>query len=192
MRQHDSLPPPRWNDRAPTAARVSTVRDPVSARFTRSASVLSVSRILVTGMSGAGKTTLLDELRRRGHQTVDTDYDGWTQGDGTWDEPRMAALLANGGPVIVSGTVENQVRFYDDFDAIILLTAPLSVLLERVSARVNNPYGTTSEEREEISRNLRDVEPLLRSGATLELDGRETVSALADRVEAVIRDTRSH
>lgn len=104
----------------------------------------------------------------------------------------MAALLANGGPVIVSGTVENQVRFYDNFDAIILLTAPLSVLLERVSARVNNPYGTTSEEREEISRNLRDVEPLLRSGATLELDGRETVSALADRVEAVIRDTRSH
>jgi dephospho-CoA kinase len=138
-------------------------------------------------MSGVGKTTLLDELRRRGHETLDTDYDGWTLRDGTWDEPRMAALLANGNPVIVSGTVENQVRFYDNFDAIILLSAPLSVLVERVSARVNNPYGTTSEE---ISRNLRDVEPLLRAGATLELDGRETVSALADRVEAVIHDTR--
>jgi predicted ATPase len=37
-----------------------------------------VARVLVTGMSGAGKTTLLDELSRRGHETVDTDYDGWT------------------------------------------------------------------------------------------------------------------
>ena len=156
------------------------------------ASVLSVSHILVTGMSGAGKTTLLDELRRRGHHAVDTDYDGWTLRDGTWDEPRMAALLANGRPVIVSGTVENQVKFYDNFDAIVLLSAPLSVLLERVSARVNNPYGTTREEREEISRNLRDVEPLLRAVATLELDGRETVSALADRIEAVISETGSH
>jgi shikimate kinase len=142
-------------------------------------------------MSGAGKTTLLNELRCRGHRAVDTDYDGWTLSDGTWDEPRMAALLANGSPVIVSGTVENQVRFYDNFDAIILLSAPLSVLLERVSGRANNPYGTTSEEREEISRNLGDVEPLLRAGATLELDGRESVATLADRVEAVIRETRS-
>ena len=39
-------------------------------------------RILITGMSGAGKSTLLAELARRCHLTVDTDYDGWTDGDG--------------------------------------------------------------------------------------------------------------
>ncbi len=39
-------------------------------------------RILVTGMSGAGKTTLLEELRRRGHHTVDTDDPGWDDGMG--------------------------------------------------------------------------------------------------------------
>jgi adenylate kinase len=37
-------------------------------------------RVLVTGMSGVGKTTVLDELRRRGHFAVDTDYGGWQLG----------------------------------------------------------------------------------------------------------------
>src|SRR5512139_717244 len=67
-------------------------------------------------MSGAGKTTLLNELSDRGHETIDTDYDGWTSPDGDWDEPRMAALLAGRATVIVSGTVTNQGRFYDRFD----------------------------------------------------------------------------
>ena len=31
-----------------------------------------------TGMSGIGNSLLLDELARRGYQTVDTDYDGYT------------------------------------------------------------------------------------------------------------------
>src|SRR5215213_4733855 len=123
-------------------------------------------------MSGAGKTTLLDELRRRGHLAVDTDHDGWTLPDGTWDEPRMAAVLAAHDDVVVSGTVDDQGRFYDRFDAVVLLSAPLGVLLERVSARTTNPYGTTPEQREEIAGYVRTVEPLLRRGATHELDGR--------------------
>ena len=82
-------------------------------------------RILVTGMSGAGKSTLLDELRRRGHRTVDTDDDGWILADGTWDEPRHDARLLDENPdVVVAGTVENQGRFYDRFEHVILLSAP--------------------------------------------------------------------
>ena len=46
-------------------------------------------RVLLMGMSGVGKTTVLVELRRRGHMTVDTDYDGWESPNGTWDEQRM-------------------------------------------------------------------------------------------------------
>ena len=88
-------------------------------------------RILVTGMSGAGKTTLLEELARRGHVTVDTDYDGWELPGAVWDEPRMDALLAGHADVIVSGTVENQGRFHDRFDHIVLLSAPLDVGDER-------------------------------------------------------------
>lgn len=142
--------------------------------------------ILVTGMSGAGKTTLLDELARRGHRVVDTDHDGWVLDDGGWDEPRMSALLASDDTIVVSGTVENQVLFYDRFDSIVLLSAPLDVLLARVAARTDNPYGNSAADRELIALHVRTVEPLLRAGATRELDGRQPVAALADRVEVLI------
>jgi adenylate kinase family enzyme len=109
-----------------------------------------VARVLVTGMSGAGKSTLLDEMSRRGYPVIDTDYDGWTLPDGTWDGPRMAALLAERAEVVVSGTVPNQGRFYECFDHVVLLSAPLDVLLDRVARRTNNPYGRTAEHRAQI------------------------------------------
>jgi len=140
-------------------------------------------------MSGVGKTTLLDELRRRGHLTVDTDYDGWELPDRTWDEPRMDRLLARHPDVIVSGTVENQGHFYDRFEHVVLLSAPLDVLFERVSRRSNNPYGKTPEQRAEIAGYVQTVEPLLRRGATLELDGQRPIFELADVVERLVTAT---
>jgi dephospho-CoA kinase len=145
-----------------------------------------MARVLVTGMSGTGKTAVLDELRRRGHVTVDTDYDSWVLPDGTWDEARMTELLASHADVVVSGTVENQGRFYDRFDQVVLLSAPLDVILERVSRRENNRYGRTPDQRAEIAEYLRIVEPLLRRGATRELDGRRPVTELADSVESLV------
>ena len=142
-----------------------------------------MARVLVTGMSGTGKSTLLDELRSREHLTVDTDYDSWVLADGTWDEPRMQQLLADSLDVVVSGTVENQGRFYDRFEHVVLLSAPLPVLVERVRARLNNPYGASAGQRAEIAHYLDTVAPLLRRGATLELDARRPVSELADVVE---------
>lgn len=142
----------------------------------------------MTGMSGAGKTTVLDELHRRGYFTVDTDYDGWELPDGTWDEPRMDELLASNENLIVSGTVDNQGRFYDRFDHVVLLSAPLAVLLQRVARRAN-PYGRTPEQRAEIAEYVRTVEPRLRRGATTELDGRRDVSELADTLEKLVRAT---
>lgn len=137
-------------------------------------------------MSGVGKTTVLDELRRRGHLTVDTDYGGWESPDGTWDERRMDRLLARRSDVIVSGTVDNQGRFYDRFEHVVLLSAPLDILLERVSRRTNNPYGKTPEQQAEIAGYVRTVEPLLRRGATLQLDGQRPVSELADAIERLV------
>ena len=145
-----------------------------------------MARVLVTGMSGAGKSTVLDELRRRGHMTVDTDYDGWGLPDGTWDGRRMERLLASHPAVVVSGTVENQGSFYDRFEHVVLLTAPLHVLIDRVSRRTNNPYCTTAEQRAEIADYVESVEPLLRQGATLELDGRRPITELADVIEELL------
>jgi dephospho-CoA kinase len=148
-----------------------------------------MARVLVTGMSGAGKSTVLDELRRRGHMAVDTDYGGWELPDGTWDKQRMQQLLASNPDVIVSGTVENQGRFYHHFEHVVLLSAPLHVLVERVSTRTNNPYGKTPEQQAEIARYVDTVEPLLRRGATLELNGQRPATDLADVIEDLVTRT---
>jgi shikimate kinase len=145
-----------------------------------------MSHVLVTGMSGTGKTTLLQELARRGRQTVDTDYGNWVLPDGTWDEARMAALLAGSQSLVVSGTVENQPHFYDRFAAVVLLSAPVDVLIARVGTRTNNPYGNAKTEQSLIRQHVLEVEPLIRRSASLELDGRRPVSELADEVERLL------
>jgi shikimate kinase len=148
-----------------------------------------VGRILITGMSGTGKSTLLAELNRRSYRTIDTDYDGWTHADGRWDAVRMARLLESADPIAVSGTADNQGEFYDRFDQVVLLSAPLDVILARVAARATNPYGRTPAERDEIAHSLRTVEPLLRRGATVELDGRRPTGELADVVADLLGPT---
>ena len=150
-----------------------------------------MARGLVTGMSGAGTSTVLTELARRGVRTVDTDDDGWVLPDGTWDETAMDALLAAHSDLVVSGTVENQGRFYDRFAHVVLLSAPLDVLIERVTTRMNNPYGQAEAERNDIAHYVRTVEPLLRRGATTELDGRRDVTELADHIHALVIENPS-
>ena len=95
-----------------------------------------MARVLVTGMSGTGKSTALAELGRRGIRVVETDeppWSEWSEADGgyVWREDLVAELLAgDDGPTLyVSGTVSNQGRFYDRFDAVVLLSAPAEVLL---------------------------------------------------------------
>lgn len=150
-----------------------------------------MARVLITGMSGAGKSTLLSELARRGHRTVDTDYDGWEL-SGRWNEDRMAALLASDADLIVSGTVENQSLFYDRFEHVVLLSVPVEVLLERVTARTNNPYGRSLADKAEIRRYVIEVEPLLRVGADLQLDTRQSTIELAAIIETTISAGQPH
>ena len=145
-----------------------------------------MAHTLITGLSGTGKSTLLAELARRGHQTVDTDYGGWVAPSGRRDENRMSALLECERNVVVSGTGENQGRFYDRFDQVVLLSAPVDVLITRVSTRTNSPYGRTAEDQAEIRKYVVEVEPLLRGGASLELDGQWPIGELADAVEQLL------
>ena len=134
-------------------------------------------RILVTGMSGTGKSSALAELARRGFEVVDTDEGGWTEwsdddGGYVWREDRIADLLARDRSVslFVSGTVSNQGRFYPQFDAVVLLSAPAEVMLARIESRYTNDYGKRAEERALILEHLAWVEPRLRATCTHELD----------------------
>jgi dephospho-CoA kinase len=144
-----------------------------------------VGRILVTGVSGTGKSSALAELGKRGYRVVDTDEPGWRvyrkyakpidelhRGEFHWVEDRMAELLdsADGRSLFVAGGVRNQQRFYDRFDAVVLLSAPADVLLDRVARRDTNYYGKTALERAEILADLAEIEPVLRESCTHELD----------------------
>ena len=139
-------------------------------------------KVLVTGMSGTGKSSALVELGRRGHRVVDTDEPGWTEwvaapdemggGEWLWVEERMSELLEldEADSLFVQGCVRNQANFYPRFDAVVLLSAPAQVVLERVAARTTNDYGKAPTERELILHHLETVEPLLLAGCTHELD----------------------
>jgi len=151
-------------------------------------------RILVTGMSGTGKSSALAELEQRGFAVLDTDRGGWTawsdaEGGHVWREDRIAELLEReGGPTLyVSGTVSNQGRFYQRFDAVVLLSAPADVLLRRIATRATNDYGKSRVERESILRDLAEVEPLLRATCTHEIDATQPLDAVVAELVAVGR-----
>src|SRR2546430_15361921 len=98
-------------------------------------------------MSDTGKSATLAELERRGFAVVDTDEPGWTawseqEAGLVWREDRIAELLAveREVPLFESGTVPNQGRFYRDFDAIVLLSAPAHGRLRRIRGRTRNGY----------------------------------------------------
>ncbi len=150
--------------------------------------------VLVTGMSGTGKSTTLAELGRRGFRAVDTDSLTWSEwtpaagdaaGEWLWREDRMSQLLSSESRQVlyVSGCMSNQGKFYDRFDAVVLLSAPVEVILDRVENRTTNTYGKGPGERERILSHLGSVEPLLRATSTHEID---TSRPFEDVVDALI------
>ncbi|WP_040587892.1 AAA family ATPase [Sciscionella marina] len=149
-------------------------------------------------MPGVGKSTVLSLLEQRDYRAVDTDLGWWIEnaplpgGTGTepqWREDRIEALIAeherSGEPLFIAGTVVNQGAFYPRFAEIILHSAPLPVMLERIEARSTNPFGKTPEERERIIADTAEIDPLLRSSATVELDTRRPIAETVDRLAAL-------
>lgn len=153
-----------------------------------------MSRVLVTGMSGTGKSTVVDALRARGIHAIDTD-DGWCidQPDGTlrWDEPRIGALLSDdeARELVLAGCEENMVGFLPRFDTVILLTAPVPVILERIASRSNNDFGKSEDERQRILGDIATVEPLLVKIADVVIDTTMPLDDVVDRVAAAVRST---
>jgi shikimate kinase len=155
---------------------------------------------LVTGISGTGKSSALAELRRRGYRVVDTDDEGWREyrkypepidelhrGEWHWVEERMTDLLdfEDDRSLFVGGGARNQSKFYGRFDAVVLLSAPVDVMLDRVARRTANSYGKRPLERAEILADLAEIEPLLKQSCTHEIDASRPLDEVVDYLIAI-------
>lgn len=170
-----------------------------------------MKRVLLTGMSGTGKSTVIGELTARGYKAIDTDYDGWSHWidvqtgrpasapaageygwddlDWVWREDRMQRLLSreDAEVLFVAGTAPNQGKFHAQFEHIILLSAPVDVIVERLSGRSNNPYGTTPRSLARVLEHIDTVEPRLREVAGHEIDTSAPLEEVVERVLAIVQ-----
>lgn len=148
-----------------------------------------MKRVLLTGMSGTGKSSVVRELVARGYKAVDTDY-GWSEplpdGRQQWREDAIQELLTteDADVLFVAGCEENQVKFHDQFDHIVLLSAPLETMVERLATRTTNSFGRSPDEFRRFLDDVETVEPLLRTVATHEV---RTTMPLDEVVTTVLR-----
>jgi hypothetical protein len=105
------------------------------------------------------------------------------------ERPRdlVAELLSrdDGATLYVSGTVSNQARFYSRFDAVVLLSAPVDVLLRRIETRATNDYGKAADERALVLGHVAEVEPLLRATCTHEIDATQPIADVVARLAEI-------
>jgi dephospho-CoA kinase len=148
-----------------------------------------VKRVLLTGMSGTGKSAVVRELAARGYKAVDTD-DGWCQvladGRQLWREDAIATLLAteDADMLFVAGCEENQARFHPQFDHIILLSAPVPILMQRLATRTSNPFGKAPAEVRQVLDDVAATEPRLRRIADHEV---VTTAPLPEIVTTILK-----
>jgi shikimate kinase len=149
-----------------------------------------MKRILLTGMSGTGKSTVIRELAARGYKAVDADGDEFSRWveviseadaevapvdgnrDWAWREDRMQDLLSTEDTdvLFVSGCAENMPKFFPQFNLIVLLSAPASVIVERLRTRTTNQYGKRPDEVARVLSLVENIEPRLRRAAGYEID----------------------
>ncbi len=128
-------------------------------------------------------------LAARGYKAIDTD-DGWCpllpDGRQMWREDAIEALLGteDADVLFVAGCEENQVPFHAQFDHIILLSAPLETLVERLASRTSNSFAKAPDELRRVLDDVETVEPLLRRVADHEV---RTTVPLDEVVTTVLR-----
>ena len=162
-----------------------------------------MKRILITGMSGTGKSSVIRELAARGHEAHDLDTSEWSQWadadpadtltpvrgkDWVWQENRVRALLLRRRrkPLFVSGSAENMGGLLHLINDIVLLSAPVATVMERLAARPAGDYGSSADDRRKVRDLISTVEPRLRGIASYEIDTRGSITSTVDAILDVV------
>ena len=149
------------------------------------------------------KSSVIQELAVRGYRAHDLDTLEWsewidtdpsdmltpTQGkDWVWREDRVRALLSQpeDGTLFISGCAENMGRLFPLIDAVILLSAPVATIMERLRVRSPGSYGSVAEERQRVNDLISTVEPLLRKSADYEIDTARPIHATVDEILRIV------
>jgi hypothetical protein len=93
-----------------------------------------------------------------------------------------------GEVLVVTGCAPNMRSFLPRFDHVILLSAPVEVLVDRLNSRTGDDYGTHPDQVERVVGFVQTVEPLLRRIAGHEI---VTSGRLEDVVATVIEIART-
>jgi hypothetical protein len=91
------------------------------------------------------------------------------------------------GWLFVAGCASNQASFYDRFDAVVLLSVPREVIIQRIATRSTNPFGKRAHEQQRILADLEAVEPVLRATSTEEIVTTIPVTEVVYALESIAR-----
>jgi broad-specificity NMP kinase len=161
-----------------------------------------MKRILITGISGTGKSTVTAALAARGYAAIDADtlaFSHWDpppslpanmgtpvepDRDWLWREDAIAALLATEDTdlLFLSGCAPNMGQFLPLFDRVVLLSAPATLIQERLATRTTNTYGKDPAEAERVLGLIDMIEPRLRVIATDEIVTATSLDTVVARI----------